>query len=44
MAYTLNDDRSPVELFLQGESVRAYEFLGSHFENWDGLNGVVFRV
>ncbi len=44
MAYTLNDDRSPVELFLQGESVRAYEFLGSHFENWGGLNGVVFRV
>ncbi len=44
MAFTLNDDRSPLDQFLQGESVRAYEFLGSHFVNWDGRDGVVFRV
>ena len=44
MAYVLNDDRPPLELFLQGESVRAYEFLGSHFVNWDNQDGVVFRV
>ena len=44
MAFTVNDERTPLELFLQGESVRAYEFLGSHFANWDGRDGVVFRV
>ncbi len=44
MAFSLNDTRPPLEQFLQGESVRAYHFLGSHFENWDGRQGVVFRV
>ena len=44
MAYSLNDTRTPLEQFLQGESVRAYEFLGSHFVNWDNRGGVVFRV
>lgn len=44
MAYVFNDERSPLDLFLQGESVRAYEFLGSHFVNWDNRYGVVFRV
>ena len=44
MAYVFNDERSPLELFLQGESVRAYEFLGAHFVNWDNRYGVVFRV
>lgn len=44
MAYTFNDERSPLDQFLQGESVRAYEFLGSHFVNWDNRDGVVFRV
>ena len=44
MAITLNDERYPLDQFLAGESVRAYEFLGSHFVNWDGRDGVVFRV
>ncbi len=44
MAFTLNDQRPPLDQFLQGESVKAYEFLGSHFVNWDGRDGVVFRV
>ncbi|MCH5296073.1 MAG: 1,4-alpha-glucan branching protein GlgB [Ruminococcus sp.] len=44
MAYTLNDERYPLDQFLAGDSVRAYEFLGSHFVNWDNRNGVVFRV
>lgn len=44
MAFKLNDERPPLEQFLQGESAHAYEFLGSHFVNWDNRNGVVFRV
>ena len=44
MAYSLNDTRTPLEQFLQGESTRAYEFLGSHFVTWDNRGGVVFRV
>ena len=44
MAYSLNDQRLPLDQFLQGEAVRAYEFLGSHFVNWDNRDGVVFRV
>lgn len=44
MAFELNDERLPLDRFLQGESVDAYKFLGSHFVNWDNRNGVVFRV
>ena len=44
MAFKINDERAPLDQFLQGESVRAYEFLGSHFVNWDGRQGVVFRA
>ena len=44
MAFKINDERAPLDQFLQGESVHAYEFLGSHFVNWDGRQGVVFRV
>ncbi len=44
MAFSINDNRPPLEQFLQGEAARAYHFLGSHFENWDGRQGVVFRV
>ena len=39
MAFKINDERAPLDQFLQGESVRAYEFLGSHFVNWDGRMG-----
>ena len=44
MAFSLNDERTPLEQFLQGESVTAYEFMGSHFVNWGDRDGVVFRV
>jgi 1,4-alpha-glucan branching enzyme len=44
MAYTLNDERYPLDQFLAGDSTKAYEFLGSHFVNWNGVDGVVFRV
>ena len=44
MAFSIDDNRSPLEQFLQGEAARAYHFLGSHFENWDGRQGCVFRV
>lgn len=44
MAYTLNDERYPLDQFLAGDSVRAYEFMGSHFVNWNDRFGVVFRV
>lgn len=42
--YKLDDSRYPLELFHDGDAVRAYEFLGAHFVNWDGRDGVVFRV
>lgn len=38
------DSRSPLELFLAGESVNAYEYMGAHKCYRDGLDGVVFRV
>ena len=44
MAFKLNDERPPLDQFLHGESAHAYEFLGSHFVNWDNRDGVVFRV
>ena len=44
MNYKLNDTRYPLDLFLSGESVRAYEFLGANFVCWDNTDGVVFRV
>ena len=43
MAFSLNDKRTPLEQFLQGESVTAYEFMGSHFVNWGDRDGVVFN-
>lgn len=44
MAFKINDERPPLDRFLQGENAHAYEFLGSHFVNWDNRDGVVFRV
>ncbi len=44
MNYSFNEDRNPLELFHAGDSMRAFEFFGAHFVNWDGRNGVVFRV
>jgi 1,4-alpha-glucan branching enzyme len=44
MNYTFNDARTALDIFHAGDSVRAYELFGAHFVNWDGKNGVVFRV
>ena len=44
MKYVFNDERSPLRLFSDGDAVRAYDFLGAHFMNLDGRNGVMFRV
>lgn len=44
MKYVFNDERSPLRLFSDGDAVRAYDFLGAHFMNLDGRNGVIFRV
>ena len=44
MNYSFNDERNPIQLFFDGDSIRAYEFFGSHIENWDGRQGCVFRV
>ena len=44
MNYSLNDNRTPLELFSSGDAVRAYDFFGAHTVNWDGREGVVFRV
>jgi len=38
------ENRSELELFLGGESTHAYEYLGSHFMEFAGRKGVVFRV
>ena len=44
MKYSFNESRNELELFHSGDSVRAYDFFGAHLVNWDGRDGVVFRV
>ncbi len=44
MNYQFNDPRTPLELFHDGDAVRAYNFMGAHRVNWDNRDGVVFRV
>ncbi len=44
MNYSFNDERNPIQLFFDGDAIRAYDFFGSHIENWDGKQGCVFRV
>lgn len=44
MNYSLNDGRSEVIRFAEGDSVRAYDYFGAHPEERDGKSGVVFRV
>ena len=39
----INDNLAPY-YFHQGTSNRAYEYLGAHFCEVDGVNGVMFRV
>lgn len=44
MNYQFDDSRFPLDLFHDGDAVRAYDFLGAHKVCWDGKDGVVFRV
>ena len=44
MNYSFNDSRTALELFAAGDAVRAYDLFGAHFVNWNGRDGVVFRV
>lgn len=44
MNYSFNEARPAIEVFHAGDSVHAYDLLGAHLVNWDGQNGVVFRV
>ena len=44
MNYSFNEERDHIQLYYDGDAVRAYEFFGSHVENWEGRQGVVFRV
>lgn len=44
MNYNFNEDRTALELFRSGDAVRAYDLFGAHLVNWDGRDGVVFRV
>ena len=30
--------------YLMGQSIDAYTYFGAHFEKWDGVDGVVFRL
>ena len=44
MNYQIHDERSEFTRFCEGDSVRAYEYFGAHFEQRDGKSGVMFRV
>ncbi|MBQ0027167.1 MAG: alpha amylase C-terminal domain-containing protein [Lachnospiraceae bacterium] len=37
-------DRKQIDKFVSGESVDAYEFMGAHLVDVEGISGVVFRV
>lgn len=44
MNYNFNDLRSELQLFHDGDAVRAYDLMGAHPVNWNGRQGFVFRV
>ncbi len=44
MNYRFSEARNALELFCDGDSVRAGEFFGAHLVNRDGKDGVIFRV
>lgn len=44
MNYSFNDERSEITMFCEGDSVRAYNYFGAHFEERGGKSGVLFRV
>ncbi|MDR0914824.1 MAG: 1,4-alpha-glucan branching protein GlgB, partial [Oscillospiraceae bacterium] len=44
MNQAINDERTPLGLFHDGDSTAAYEYLGAHFTRWENRSGVVFRV
>ena len=39
MAFKINDERAPLDQFLQGESVRVFVFFGFFFVFWVGRLG-----
>lgn len=44
MNYSFNEVRSDLELFLSGDAVRCYNYMGAHLVEQDGKQGVIFRV
>ena len=42
--YSFNDLRPALQLFHDGDAVRAYDIMGAHQVNWEGREGYVFRV
>ena len=44
MNYSFDDERSEIVRFCEGDSVRAFDYFGAHFEERDGKPGVMFRV
>ncbi len=44
MNYNFNDLRPALQLFHDGDAVRAYDIMGAHPVNWNGREGYVFRV
>ena len=42
--YSFNDLRPALQLFHDGDAVRAYDIMGAHQVNWEGRVGYVFRV
>lgn len=44
MNYSFQEQRTAMELFHDGDAVRAHDLLGAHIVNWDNRQGVVFRV
>ena len=44
MNYSLNEERSEITLFCEGDGVFAYHYFGARPEERDGKPGVMFRV
>ena len=44
MNYSFNDERSELTKFCEGDSARAFDYFGAHFEQRGGEWGVMFRV
>ncbi len=44
MNYSIQDGRSEITRFCEGDSTRAFDYFGAHLEQRDGKYGAVFRV